>query len=317
MKPIVASAEPRPSIRIDPWIEHWSRRHQGKTYIIAATTHGLAFGQWKLDVVAGTPSRLTEAPTQTSEESTTDELGRILPAEFAVHGIEHLPGSRSWPAGSRLIQIVQVDDAAARDGFAVLLKANARFTHAASWGPFDVGRLRRHVSATVWFLRTFYRHAIGFLGWNFEGLLKASPYIPERAVNMGAPPAAGRWTQIEISLERIGAHDKLVDGVAFLHRGGRIRWGRTAIVGPRGEEFEIWGDGSDRRPERLARTRIAVDGLKSGTRVRVLFEDRELQAADGFFVDDFRGQDLYQRFGGGPSTGYGDTPVAVHIYEIG
>jgi hypothetical protein len=29
------------------------------------------------------------------------------------------------------------------------------------------------------------------------------------------------------------------------------------------------------------------------------------------------GQDLYQRFGGGPTTGYGGTPVAVHIYEIG
>jgi hypothetical protein len=50
--------------------------------------------------------------------------------------------------------------------------------------------------------------------------------------------------------------------------------------------------------------------------VHVLFEDRELKAADGFFVDDFRGQDLYQRCGCGPTTGYGDTPVAVHIYEI-
>ena len=69
--------------------------------------------------------------------------------------------------------------------------------------------------------------------------------------------------------------------------------------------------------ERLARTSISVDGLKSGTLVRVLCEDRELKAADGFFVDDFRGQDLYQRFGGGPTAGYGDTPVAVHVYEIG
>jgi hypothetical protein len=51
--------------------------------------------------------------------------------------------------------------------------------------------------------------------------------------------------------------------------------------------------------------------------VRVLFEDREIKAADGFFLDDFRGQDLYQRFGGGPTTGYGDTPVALHMYEIG
>jgi hypothetical protein len=61
----------------------------------------------------------------------------------------------------------------------------------------------------------------------------------------------------------------------------RRTWGRAAIVGPSGDEFEVWGDSSDHSPERLARTKIAVDGLKSGTRVRVLFEDRELKAADG------------------------------------
>ena len=34
-------------------------------------------------------------------------------------------------------------------------------------------------------------------------------------------------------------------------------------------------------------------------------------------TDDFRGQDLYERFGGGlKGGGYGDTPVALHIYEI-
>jgi hypothetical protein len=50
---------------------------------------------------------------------------------------------------------------------------------------------------------------------------------------------------------------------------------------------------------------------------RPLRRPREIKAADGFFIDDFRGQDLYQRFGGGPTTGYGDTPVALRIYEIG
>jgi hypothetical protein len=29
-----------------------------------------------------------------------------------------------------------------------------------------------------------------------------------------------------------------------------------------------------------------------------------------------RGIDLYQRHGGGPYTGYGDAPVALHIYEV-
>jgi len=46
-------------------------------------------------------------------------------------------------------------------------------------------------------------------------------------------------------------------------------------------------------------------------------EDRDLTAADDSFADDFRGRDLYQRFGGGPMLGYGDAPVALHVYEIG
>jgi hypothetical protein len=52
----------------------------------------------------------------------------------------------------------------------------------------------------------------------------------------------------------------------------------------------------------------------AGTRVRVLFEDREIVAEPGYFVDNFRGQDLYQRHGGG--AGYGNAPVALHLYEL-
>jgi hypothetical protein len=59
-----------------------------------------------------------------------------------------------------------------------------------------------------------------------------------------------------------------------------------------------------------------VPGLKAGTKVRVVFEDREIAAGDGHFVDDFRGRDLYERFGGGPYAGYGDSPVALHVYEV-
>lgn len=50
--------------------------------------------------------------------------------------------------------------------------------------------------------------------------------------------------------------------------------------------------------------------------VRVLFEDREIIAQEGYFEDDFRGQDLYQRHGGGYGAGYGDAPVALRLYEV-
>ena len=62
-------------------------------------------------------------------------------------------------------------------------------------------------------------------------------------------------------------------------------------------------------PAALEKTKVFVAGLKKGTKVRVLFEDREIVAADGFFVDDFRGVDLYQRYGG-ERTGYLNLAVA-------
>ena len=101
-----------------------------------------------------------------------------------------------------------------------------------------------------------------------------------------------------------------------MHPAGRVR-GSDLIVAPGGEELEVWGDTIALPPDRLARTKISVGGLRARSRVRVLFEDRQLTAADGYFVDDFRSRDLYQRFGGGPMLGYGDAPVALHVYEIG
>jgi len=69
-------------------------------------------------------------------------------------------------------------------------------------------------------------------------------------------------------------------------------------VAPGGDELDVWGDAIALPPDQLARTKISVGGLRAGSRVRVLFEDRALTASDGYFVDDFRGRDLYQRFAG-------------------
>src|SRR5262249_61045887 len=102
---------------------------------------------------------------------------------------------------------------------------------------------------------------------------------------------------LEVPLAKLGAAGAPLDGIGFLHEGGRTWWGRTSLVGPKGGETVIWGDSLGPAASRLAKTRVRVAGLKPGTKVRVLFEARELTAADGYFTDDFRGQDLYQRFG--------------------
>ena len=82
------------------------------------------------------------------------------------------------------------------------------------------------------------------------------------------------------------------------------------------KETLVWGDSIELPAEALEKVTIRVPGLKAGTKVRVLFEDREITAADGVFTDDFRGFDWYQRHGGGFGAGYGPAPVAVHLYEI-
>jgi hypothetical protein len=321
LKPIAYSKDPGPKVSAEPQVEHWSRRHGGKTYVIAATTRGLAFGSWRAEGEARPASgrgRLTESASAVRDEANAYGIGEEAEEwpGVAVHGIQYLPDARAWPSGSRLAQWVRLHPRAAARGLMILVKADGRWTRAASWGRFDASPLRRDVDLAHWFLRTFYRHAPGFLGWDRKLVASALDYVPARSVAMGPLPRPGEWTRLELPLDLIEATGALLDGVGFMHEGGRVSWGRSTLIGPGGRESVAWGDSLELPSQRLARTRISVEGLRAGTRVRVLFEDRELIAEEGGFSDDFRGADLYQRFGGGWGVGYGDAPVALHAYEI-
>jgi hypothetical protein len=316
-KPIVASTEPTPRIKIEPWIEHKAWQHKGKTYVIAATTRGIPLGQWRdsEDAPPGARrSRLTAGRNELRDESNAYGIGQTPESGVAIHGVQYLPDAQAWPKGTKLVQWVKLDPQDAPKGVLILAKADGRWTHAASFGKTDLKPLRADAKTAYWFLNSFYRHAKGFLGWGTELVPKALEYIPDMAFDAGALPKAGEWIKLEVPLEQIGATDKLLDGVGFLHDGGRVWWGRTALVAPDGKEKLVWGDALALPADELANVKLHVDGLKAGARIRVLFEDRDIIAGAGFFVDDFRGQDLYQRYGG--STGYGNAPVALHLYEI-
>ena len=233
-----------------------------------------------------------------------------------MHCIQWLPDAQCWPAGSRLVQWVRLDPHAMPQNLVLLAKCDGRWTRAAAWGPFDPARYQMDLDRAAWFLRAFYRHASGMMGWDDKLTPKCLDYVLKKAHAMGPLPQPGEWVRLETPLEKIEASDVLLDGVGFLHEGGRVEWGRTAIVGVDGQERVVWADALGLPPEQLAQVKIRVSGLKAGAKIRVAFEDRELVAADGYFVDDFRGQDLYERFGGGPYAGYGDTPVALHVYEV-
>jgi hypothetical protein len=321
IKPIAYSKEPPPKVTIEPWIEHWVRRCGGKTYIVAATTHALAQGQWLWSKEATPPAgraRITDAPREVRTEVDGYAIGQQPDRGPAMQTIEYFPDARAWPAGSKLVQWVRLDPdpQLVPRGLLLLAKRDGRWIHAARWGAFDVAVFRTNPALSYWFIKSFYRHYPGFIGWDNKMLDKALVYIPERVAEIGALPAAGEWIKLELPLEQIGATGGLLDGVGFMHNGGRVFWGRTSLVDAAGVETVICGDRVGLSPEQAANVAIRVDGLKAGAKVRVLFEDRELTAADGQFTDDFRGQDLFQRFGGGWGVGYGNAPVALHIYEV-
>src|SRR5262249_22929450 len=65
--PIVASTDMGPKVSVEPWLEHWSRKHNGKTYIIAASTHGIPLGQWQTQKDAPEGQRQTRVTSQRHE----------------------------------------------------------------------------------------------------------------------------------------------------------------------------------------------------------------------------------------------------------
>lgn len=328
IKPVVYSKDAGPEVSIEPWIEHWSRRYNGKTYIIAATTHGLTTGRWRWadagdGLAAGTATplkgrvRLTSSPDLLRQEDNGYGIGDTKPFQSPTnHSIQWLPNARSWPRGSKIVQWVRLDPQAAPKNLVIVAKANHRWSHAASLGEFDGGIFHKDMGLAAWFMRAFYRNASGFLGWGDDMVPKLLEFVPGKATPMGALPAAGGWVKLEIPLEQIDAAEQLLDGIGFMHDGGRVYWGPTSIAAPDGVETLVWGSSLQQPQDQLAKTRISVTGLKAGTRVRALFEDREIVTGDGFFTDDFRGRDLYQRFGGSTNGGYSDEPVALHVYEV-
>ena len=318
-KPALYSKTTPPNVTIQPAIECMTRKLGSTTYVVAATTHGLDFGTWEwTDEPAGPGGKSRATGTQHAwrDEVTGYNTGSPPPTGPSLHGLQYMPHAQAWPKGSMLVQWLKVDAKAPPANILALVKADGRWTSAAAWGTVDLAKLHSDKVRSHWLIRALYRHSSGFLGWGSDVPPFALKLIPETATAMGAVPASGEWVKIELPLEKIRAVDKLLDGVSFLHEGGRVLWGQTSLIAPDGFEQIVFGDHQDRySPEKLAAVKVSIVGLKQGDAVRVLYEDREIVAQDGFFIDDFTGTDLYQRFGG-RATGYGDAPVALHVYAV-
>jgi hypothetical protein len=283
----------------------------------------LPFGAWRWskeepDAKAGR-ARVTQGADEfRSEMNSYGVDGKPVDSGPAVHGIQWLPDAQAWEPGTKLVQWVRVDPKSTTPptNLVIFAKSDGRWSKAAAWGAFDPKTISGDSKRAYWFHQTFYRHSAGYLGWDNALLAKAAQYLPAESFAAGAVPQPGAWVRLEVSLDQLAAPGSLVDGFAFMHDGGHVEWGRTSLARADGAEaVAIWENQIGPGPERLAKARVFVDGMKQGTKVRVVFEDREITAdQDGSFSDDLRGQDLYQRFGG--SVGYGDTPIALRVYEV-
>ncbi len=317
------SDDPGPAIEIYPPMEHWVRRANGKTTIIAATTRGLTMGKYRWTDDHPSPVGRSRVTTGRSE-ARNDDLSYCMGLETlfsgpTLHGINYMPDCRVWPAGSKLVQWLYLDPTAPPTNMVFVVKADGRWRYGACWGTIDPD-FSSTPTREEWFIRMLYKNAAGFAiagGWGallYEG---NKVYTMTNGVNLGDLPSAGSWHKIELPLSDIGITTQMIDGVAFIHNEeGRVWWSHTTIEAPDGQTSVLFGDSVELSPDRLAGTRITVAGLTEGTTVRVVFEDRTLMAEEGSFVDDFRGKDLYERFGGDFGLGYGAAPVALHIYEI-
>jgi hypothetical protein len=313
LEPAAYSSDPGPAIDISPPIEHWSRRAAGTTYLIAATTHAHTFGRWRWSDESSPYGRVRTSDASIPSPAAENALDRIAESAqpgWIVHGVDCLPSARRWKSGTKLVQWLRLDPADPPKGVALLVRAEARWSTAFQWGETQLDQVRGDATLGYWFLRHFHRNAVGFIGYDGKGLDRSLGYVPQGVRSVGALPAAGEWTKLEAEIPA----NTTVDGVAFLQRGGRVSWGRSSLHASDGGEEVLWGDTIGFPAEELRHARISVSGLPAGSNVRALFEDRTITAAAGYFEDDFRGQDLYQRHGGG--DGYGDTPVALHVYEI-
>ena len=319
-KPIVAFGKEVPKIRTEPPMEHWSRHHNGKTYIIAATTRPLGLGKWDWQSVTGDvpfqQCRVTEDRHFFLSETNSYGADQKVDQGPALHGFHYLPNARTWPKGSKLVQWVKINKSQEPDNLVILSKTNGRWTSSVHFGNFQPASWFKNQEQIMWYLHSMYRHSYGFMGWSHSLLDKTRIYLLQESVRLGDLPEREKWVRLEVPLEKFKDAQGLMDGIAFAHSKGTVLWGPTSIVDAQGNEMRICGDSLEHPQEELQRTKIFVPGLKAGTKIRVLFEDRELTANEGFFVDDLRGEDLYQRHGGGYGIGYGNGNVAVKTYEL-
>jgi hypothetical protein len=350
------SLEKAPAVTLEPPISHKVARHQGKTYLLATNAGPIRLGEWQWN------TEIKHSGRASHEGDSLNTMWR-RPGGVRIHGLRGLPMPELIRKGDKIVQYVWLDPKETPAWVMLAVRGDGKFAHNVTLGKFDFAKFRAaygnvlmysELNHSVWHDINYvmdeatYGRALKVIGKKEADALKKAAdagrarvdkvaYQAEHFHNLGALPKAGQWHRIEVDAEKVGLVGKLVDGFAFLTKDGRVLWDFTVLErgGKVARVFCEDSVGIDRAL--LGKVRVNVPGLKKGTKVRVLFEDREIVADEGGFLDNFEGVDTYGREAGGvvgdlfgfvkdedrelprmiPSGyGYNYGPTAVHIYEI-
>ena len=350
------SLEKAASVTFDPLVSHKVTRYKGKTYVLTTNAGPIKIGNW-------TWHTETKQSGAASHEGDSMNQMWVRPGGVRIHGFRGLAMPDLIQKGDKIVQYVWIDPNETPEWVMVAVRGDGRFAHNAVLGKFDFAKFREargnllmysELNHSVWHEVNWvmddetHARAVKVMGQKWADRIKKGAdagrakvdkiaYQASHFHSHGKLPATGSWHRIEMDAEKVGLVGKLVDGFAYLAKGGRALWDYSVLERD-GEVIRVYCEdtvGIDRAL--LPNVRINVPGLKEGTPVKVLFEDRTIVAEDGGFVDDFVGTDTYgyeadgvagDMFGfvkdpdrelprmipSGYAYSYG--PTAVHIYEI-
>lgn len=349
------SLEKAPEVSLQPNVSHKVTSYKGKTYLLTTNAGPVQCGNWKWN-------QETKHSGRASHEGDSVNTRWYRPGGVRIHGFRGMPLPEMVKKGDKLVQYVWLDPKETPDWVGFAVRGDGRFSHVGVLGNFNYETFRQNLGNVLMFSElehsvwhtinwvmddAHYKIAQKVMGAEAEGIRKGA-IAGRKAVdehtykagdfhNLGAVPPAGKWVRIELDADKAGLTGKLVDGLAFLSHNGRALWDHSVLErnGKVVRNFCEDTVGIDRAE--LASVKIQVPGLKKGSKIKVLFEDRSITADDGLFQDNFDGIDTYAYEGDAvegdmlgfvrdedrqvvqmmPSGyGYKYGPTAVHIYEI-
>ncbi len=331
MESFLFSEEPAPQVSVAPNLEHMVRSANGKTYLMATNSGPVIGGDWKWN---------TELKDKGVASHTGDALwSRFHPFMGDYH--EHFYHSDrpvTAKKGDKLVQYVMIPQGQKVESLVLMARGDGDWRYQAVWGAWNEQQFTAS-GVRLWMAKDMHQMfwgTIGFCGPDGkptpEGQAKLEKYAftePEFK-NQGALPESGRFVRLEVPVESLGLDGKVIDGFGFLSKGANVWWERTLLVQD-GKEIALCDGSVGPSPASLKSVRFNVPGLKAGSKIQVVFDEREITSQDGFFEDDLTGEPGYENvwvgiygdkigetgyYGDGTFYNYNWGRIATRLYEI-